>query len=106
MAATVGDAVVIYMIQVTAGGLPGLLMLNRLDRERVVLAVDNLLLLLLSLLFIFVGIFLFQCAGQTERLRVDSYHDGDGLSCLPSFHPVSWASLSCAESRLGLLNNA
>lgn len=74
MTATVGDAVVIYMIQITAGGLPGLLLLNRVARERVVLAVDNLLLLLLLMFFISMGIFLFQRAGQTERLRVDSYH--------------------------------
>lgn len=68
MIATVGDAVVIYMVQITAGGLPSLLMLNRVARERVVLAVDNLLLLLLLMLFISMGIFLFQRAGQTERL--------------------------------------
>lgn len=112
MAATVGDAVVIYMIQVTAaGGLPGLLMLNRGDRERVVLAVDNLLLLVLLLLFIFVGIFLFQRAGQTERLRIDSYHVGDGLSPLPLFLRLLFLnSLIRTESRFAwrstiMLNN-
>lgn len=68
--------IIIYMAQ--AGGRPGLLevwrlvlvllllVLERMERERVVL-VDDLL------LFIFM-VFLFQRAGQTERLRVDSYH--------------------------------
>lgn len=108
MAATVGDDVVIYMIQITAaGGLPGLLMLNRGGRERVVLAVDNLLLLMLLLLFIFVGIFLFQRAGQTERLRVDSYHVevGHSLRFLPLLF-LGFADPYRITFRLALNNNA
>lgn len=64
--------IVIYMVQV--GGWPRLLLLLTVDRmqgKRIVL-VDCLL------LFLFSAIFLFQRAGKTERLRVDSYHGEAG----------------------------